>query len=159
MTSGVIASRREGVDGPAVIEGQEVRMTVSGVAMRRLALAADAAACGAMGLALAGWSGALGAVFGLPAGLLLAVGLGLLPWAAWLGRLAAQAAPGRGAVRVVVAVNAVWVADSVALVLLAPALGWAMTALGVGFVLAQAAACGVVAMVLGMGLRRRVVVA
>ncbi len=129
-------------------------MTVS-VGMLRLALAADAAACAAMGVALAGWSGALGALFGLPAGLLVGVGLGLLPWAAWLGWLAARTVPGRGAVRAVVVVNAIWVLDSVALVLVAPLLGWTMTGLGTGFVLAQAAACGVVAMVLGMSLRRR----
>ncbi len=125
----------------------------------RLALAADAAACGAMGVALAGWSGALGTLFGLPAGLLLVVGIGLLPWAAWLGWLAAQAAPGRGAVRAVVVVNALWVADSVALVLLAPMLGWAMTALGIAFVLAQAAACAGVAVVLAMRGGQRVATA
>ena len=55
---------------------------------------------------------------GLPAALLIGAGAFLLVFAAFVGRLAAQAQPARPAVLGVIAVNVVWVADSVLLLAL-----------------------------------------
>lgn len=128
---------------------------VSPTPLLRLALLGDAAASGATGLLLAAAAGPLSGLLGLPEPLLVAAGLALLPYAAavaWLGR---RAAPARNAVRAVVAVNAVWVADSLLLLALEPALaGLAPTALGVAFVLAQAAVVAGFAAAQWLALRR-----
>lgn len=53
---------------------------------------------------LAGWTG-------LPPGLVLAVGAGLVPWAALLAWLAGRVAVARAAIGTVVALNFLWVID------------------------------------------------
>lgn len=109
----------------------------------RLALLGDAAASGATGLLLAAAAGPLAPLLGLPEPLLRGAGLILLPYAAlvaWAGR---AAAPPRGAIWAIIAVNLLWVADSLLLLAL-PRL--APTSLGIAFVLAQAL------VVLGFGL-------
>lgn len=53
---------------------------------------------------LAGWAG-------LPPGLVLAVGAGLVPWAALLAWLAGRGAVARAAIGAVVALNFLWVLD------------------------------------------------
>lgn len=105
----------------------------------RLALLGDAAASGATGLLLAAAAGPLAGLLGLPEPLLRVAGLLLLPYAAFVAWAGTRAAPARTAVRAIIAVNLLWVADSV-LLLLGPALaGLRPTALGVAFVLFQAA--------------------
>ena len=99
-------------------------------------LAADAALCLVAGLALAGGAGLVAGVLGLPGGLLRGAGLALLPVAGCIVWLARQAQPPRRAVGALVALNLAWVLASFALLWS----GWfAPTALGTGFVVAQAA--------------------
>lgn len=96
----------------------------------------DAAGCAAMGLVLSVAPGAVAALTGLPSGLLLPVGLLLIP-VALLMALAAWLRPTpRSLLLVLVAGNAAWVAAS----LLVLALGLVEpNGLGIAFVLAQAA--------------------
>jgi hypothetical protein len=103
----------------------------------KLALLGDAAACAASGLLLAAGAGALAGPLGLPDPLLRIAGLALLPWAAFLAFIGSRAAPARGAVGAIIAVNAVWVLDS--LLLAGGAFGVVPSVPGVAFVLAQAA--------------------
>ncbi|NKE47657.1 hypothetical protein HB662_22955 [Roseomonas frigidaquae] len=106
----------------------------------KLALLGDAAACAASGLLLAAGAGALAVPLDLPEGLLRGAGLALLPWAAFVGFTGSRAAPARGAVLTIIAVNALWVLDS--LLLAAGAFGLAPGRLGTAFILAQATIAG-----------------
>lgn len=102
----------------------------------RLALAADAAASGAMGLLLAAAPGAVGSITHLPAALLSGAGLFLLGYAGLLGWLATRAAVPRAMLWLLVAGNLIWAVESAALPLLgfvAPN-GW-----GIAFLAVQAA--------------------
>lgn len=118
----------------------------------RFALIADAAASGALGLGLAALAGPLSGLLGLPEALPRYVGIFLIVWAAGVLWLGTRARPARRAVWAVIAVNAVWALDSVLLLLS----GWiAPTALGVAFILVQAAAVAVFAEIQYVGLRRR----
>lgn len=119
----------------------------------RRVLAADAIMSGACGLLLLLASGVLGAPLGLPEPLLRWVGVILLPFAAFVGYLAASGRAPRAAVWTIVIVNAAWVVDSVLLLLS----GWiAPTTLGVAFILVQAAAVAILADLQVLGLRRSV---
>ncbi len=101
----------------------------------RVALLGDAAASAATGLLMAAAAGPLSALLGLPQPLLLAAGLFLLPYAALVAWLGAKPAMPSAAVWAVIAINALWVIESAALLLL----GWVQpTALGTGFIIAQA---------------------
>ncbi len=119
----------------------------------RLALLADAAASGAMGLLLLAGGAALSGPFGLPAALLQGAGAALLPWAAlvfWMSRR--PSLPGWG-VWAIIGLNLAWVVESVLLLLS----GWVSpTGLGIAFVLAQAAAVDAFATAQWLGLRRSV---
>lgn len=117
----------------------------------RLALAADAAACGAMGLLLAGAAKPLAPLFGLPVTLLQGAGLALLPCAAALAILAGRHAIPSLAAYAVIGINLLWIVDS----LLVAFAGWfAPSTLGLGFVLAQAAAVAAVTECEFVGLKR-----
>lgn len=99
-------------------------------------LVADAALCLTAGLVLLAFGGPAAALLGLPAGLLRAAGLALLPVAVFIIRLARQPTPPERAVVLLVVLNVAWVLASVLLLLgglVAP------TVLGTAFVLAQAA--------------------
>ena len=105
----------------------------------RLSLMVDAVASGATGLLLAALPAPLGALFGLPPALLLAVGLFFLPYAAAVAFVATRAAPLRRAVQAIILLNVVWVADSLLFAALSgPLLGLAPGPLGIAFVVAQA---------------------
>lgn len=105
-------------------------------------LAIDAATCAVMGLVLNIAAAPLAALTGLPAALLGAAGLSLLPIALFMALVAWRPHP--AAVRLVVLGNAAWVAAS--LLLVVPT-GWvAPTTLGIAFVLAQALAVAVLAL-------------
>jgi hypothetical protein len=101
--------------------------------MLKWALLGDAAASAATGLLLAAAAGPLAASFGLPAGLLQAAGLILLPYAGFVLWAGTRAEAPRLAVRAIIALNLLWVLDSAMLLLFQPA-----SPLGVAFVVAQA---------------------
>lgn len=105
----------------------------------RTILAFDAATCLAMGVVLALGAGPIAAVTGLPPNLLFWAGLVLLPTAAFIAVVARR--PFGSGVRTVVAGNVLWVGAS--LFVLASSTG--ANALGVAFVLAQAAVVAVFA--------------
>lgn len=117
----------------------------------RNALALDAAACAGMGLLLAAMAEPLSGPLGFPPAFLRGAGLVLLPCAALLAFFASRAALPRLAVLAVIGVNIVWIAESLATLLT----GWfAPSGLGIGFVLAQAAAVAAVTELEIIGLRR-----
>lgn len=105
----------------------------------RLALLADAASSGAMGLLLAAGAGPLDPLLGLPAILLRPLGLALLPFAAFVAWVGTRETIRPIFVWTIVVVNAIWVLDSAAL-LMWP--GVAPTGFGQLFVAAQAIAVG-----------------
>ncbi len=113
-------------------------------------LAFDAATCIATGALLAGASGFVAGLTGLPALLLFYAGLSLLPFAALLIWLASRPVLPRAAVLAVAGYNALWALDSV--VLLASGIV-RPTALGIAFVLAQAAVVAVLALLQARGSR------
>jgi len=122
---------------------------LSPAAWLRTVLWADAASCVAMGALLAAGADALAGPFGLPAALLRAAGLGLLPFAALVAWIAARGAP-RGGVWLVIAANVLWVLDSVALLAFFEA-----STLGQAFVIGQAGAVAALALLEAQALRRR----
>lgn len=117
----------------------------------RYALIADAAASGATGLLMIAGAAALTGLLGLPVALMREAGLLLVPYVALVAFVGARARIPLGPVKAIVALNVVWVAGSIALL----GSGWvAPTALGYAFVIAQAAAVGVLAGLQLVGLRR-----
>jgi hypothetical protein len=121
----------------------------------RLSLMIDAVASGATGLLMAALPGPLGAFFGLPPGLVQGVGLFFLPYAAGVAYLGTRPAPARRGVQLVILLNLIWVVDSVLFAAFAgPLLGLAPSALGIAFVLAQAALVLGFALLQAIALRR-----
>lgn len=115
----------------------------------RLALLADAAASGVMGLILSAAAPALGQLLDLPKDLLLEAGVALIPWSAFVLWTSTRAPIPGGAARAIVAVNLVWVAGSLlTLALLSPG------ARGLAFVLVQAMAVAGLAAMQWIALRR-----
>ena len=110
---------------------------ITNASLLRLALLADAAASGAMGVLMAAGGGLIAPFLGLPPQLMLWAGLALIPFAALVGWAGTRQPPPHGAAKTIVAVNLAWVAGSAALPALLPA---APTALGLAFVAVQAAA-------------------
>lgn len=125
--------------------------STSSPALLRALLGIDAASSLAMALLLGLGAGALAPRLGLPAALLQAAGLALLPFVGLLVWLVRRSAPPRSAVWAVVAINLVWVLESL---LIGAGLWFAPTALGQGFVLAQAGAVAVLAALQASALRR-----
>jgi len=116
----------------------------------RRVLLADAAMSGLSGVTLVLGAPVLEPAFALPRALLIVVGLGLLPFSAFLVAIARRPLS-PAAVRTVVAANAAWVVASVLLL----ASGWIQpTALGYAFVVVQAMAVAVVGGLEYFGLRR-----
>jgi hypothetical protein len=121
------------------------------VTFLRRVLVLDAASCIGMGVLVTAGTGYLESLLGLPAPLLRTTGASLLPFAGVLIWLATRSVPPRAGVIAVIVCNAVWVIDSLALL----ASGWlAPTALGTAFILAQAAAVAVLAVLEYVGLKR-----
>ena len=118
----------------------------------RLALLADAAASGGMGVLLATAADPLAQWFGLPVALLREVGLLLIPYAGLLLYLASKQTTPRLPAQLIVAGNVLWVLGSAMLLmsgLVAPA------ALGTAFVIAQALIIAILAELQVMGLKRQ----
>lgn len=125
---------------------------------RRAIYLADALGSLALGLGMAAFAGPLGTAAGsaLPTEMLLAIGLGLLPWAgfnAWVGRRTSYPA---GAALLNVAGDALWVIASLALLAFA---GAGLTQTGATVVGMLAAAVAVVGVIKASGLRRPVATA
>lgn len=117
----------------------------------RAALWLDAAASGVTGVLMLVGSDLLAGPLGLPAVLLRAAGLILLPYAGFVALVARRDVPSPGAVRAVIACNVAWVVASIAIL----AQGWvAPTVLGYAFVIAQAVVVGALAELQFIGLRR-----
>ena len=117
----------------------------------RLVLKLDAAACGALGVASLGGAPVLDDLLGVPDGLLASVGVFLAAWAVVLWVISSRPRVSKIAAWGVILFNLAWTVDS-AVVLAA---GWfPLTAVGVAFVLAQAAAVAVIAAAQFYALRR-----
>jgi hypothetical protein len=135
----------------AAVDVGRAAARTDGGRLLRLALKLDAAAAGALGALLAIGGAELDGPLGAPTTFLVPTGLFLVAYAMCLWFVATRPSVSRPAVWTVIGLNLLWVADSVVLV----AAGWfALTALGTGFVLVQAAAVALVADLEFMGLRR-----
>lgn len=125
-------------------------MAVHSPFLRRV-IAFDAVACAASGALMAFAAAPLAELTGLSPSLTQPTGIFLLVWAAFLGWLATRPALPRAVVWTIIAVNVVWVVENALFLLL----GWVQpTALGYGFVIAQAVAVGIIADLQFVGLKR-----
>ena len=120
----------------------------------RLALTADAAACGVMGAGLALAGAALDDVLGIPTGWLIALGVVLIGIAAGIGWVATRPTIEANAGWFVIVGNLVWVAASIVTVV---AGFWPLTVAGTVVVIAQAVAVLALVDLEYVGLRRRTV--
>ena len=119
----------------------------------RWVLFIDAASCVATGLLAMIGSSALEQFLGLPRELMRYAGVSLLPFAAFLVYLATRETFSQAMVWAVILLNALWTVDSVLLLLT----GWVdPTALGYGFVVAQALGVAILAALEYVGLRKLV---
>ena len=112
---------------------------------------ADAASCAATGSLQVAFTETLARVTGLPAPLLLGVGVFLLAYAAVAAFIASRSTPPRGLIGLVVVGNFGWAVACVALLVSGV---FAVSALGMVWVLAQAACVVVLAELQWTGLRR-----
>jgi hypothetical protein len=117
----------------------------------RRALLADAAASGATALLVIAGAGLLEGLLGLPAALLFWAGIVLIPYVAFVAWAGMRNAISHPAVWAIIAANAAWAAASIGLLLS----GWiAPNALGIAFVVAQAAVVALLGELQYMALRR-----
>jgi hypothetical protein len=117
----------------------------------RRSLILDAVASGATGALMLAGAGLLEGWLGVPAALLRAAGVVLVPYVAFVGYLATRETLTPAAVWTVVAANGLWAAASIGLLLS----GWvAPTALGYAFVIAQAAVVAAFGELQYVGMRR-----
>ncbi|HRP78545.1 MAG TPA: hypothetical protein PL183_05500 [Aquamicrobium sp.] len=125
-------------------------MTIDNTPFLRNVLLADAAmGAAAAALTIIG-SGLLAPLLGLPEALLFWAGVALVPVAAFLLVMARRALVPRSWLREIVFVNWAWVAASLGMLAFAPI---APNALGIIFILAQAAAVAGFAVLEGLALR------
>jgi hypothetical protein len=117
----------------------------------RFALLADALASGAMGVLMTAGAGLLAPFLGLPFPLLFWAGLLLIPFALFVAWTGTREQPPSAAAGVIILVNLAWVAGSVVLLAL---LSQAPTSLGYAFVIAQALAVLVLALMQWTGASR-----
>lgn len=117
----------------------------------RLVLKLDAVATAAVGLLSAGASMALDTFLGLPLALLVAVGVFLLVYAAFVWRAGARRKLNRGAVQLAVVINLLYTAACLVVMASRP---FPLSTWGVAFVLAQAVAVALFAVLQLVGLRR-----
>lgn len=118
----------------------------------RRALAADAVISGAAGALQLAAAGPLSALLALDAGLLRGSGALLVLWTGFLAWLLSRKNIGAGPAWAVIGINLAWVVASVALWLTGAV---APNALGLGYLLAQAAVVAVFAELQFFGLRRQ----
>lgn len=126
-------------------------MTLANTPSLRNALLLDAVVSTAAGLLMLLGAQWLAPILGLPQALLVWAGVAIFPFVALLVFLSRQQSVSRMLVVDVVGLNVLWVVASVALLVAAPI---EPTALGVAFVLAQAAAVGLFAVLQWSAMRR-----
>jgi hypothetical protein len=119
-----------------------------GVFLRRT-LFADAATCAVVGALMSVASAPLQRLTGLPAWLLVAAGLALLPYGALLAWTASRGTVPHAAVWAAICLNITWAADCALL----PAFGFDPTLYGVAFLAAQVLTVSVFAALEFTGLR------
>lgn len=125
-------------------------MTIHISTFLRRVLVLDAATSGIAGIAMIAGAGFIAGLTGLPQQLLFWAGVVLVPWTAALAFFASRETMPRLALVDIAAINVLWVAASIALLLT----GWiAPNGFGILFVLAQAAAVAVYAMLQASALR------
>jgi uncharacterized membrane protein required for colicin V production len=117
----------------------------------RTLLLVDLVATVGFALALLLGAGALDQLLGASTGLLRGIGLALVPFAALQAYLVSRDQPPARAVTALIAGNALWAVASIAALIGLPL---ALTAVGTGFVIAQAVAVGALAELQTVGLRR-----
>ena len=120
-------------------------------AFLRQVLKLDALLSAATASALILGAAVLAQMTGLPVNLLIVVGLGLIPWVAFLLWVATRPTVPVAAVWVVIVLNLVWVVDCA---LVAFGVGFTPTAWGVGFATANALGTLLLADLEYVGLRR-----
>ena len=119
----------------------------------RRVLLADAVLSAGTGAAMALGAELASPLLGLPVPLLQGAGVICVGWSVVVGLCGVRPQLPRGVVLAVIALNVLWVLESVALLLS----GWvAPTALGIAFVLFQAAIVGVLAELQYVGMKRAV---
>lgn len=117
----------------------------------RTALKIDAVACGLTGLGFIGTPRTHNDLFGLPAGLTLPTGVFLLLFAVAVWFTGSRRRIEPRAVIAVISANVAWVVASVAVI----AAGWLeLTSIGIGYVVLQALAVGILAELEFIGMRR-----
>lgn len=117
----------------------------------RRSLQLDAVATGAVGALVLAAGPALDDLLGAPLTLLRPVGLFLVAYAAAIWTVGARPTISRPAAWAALVLNTAWAVDSLVLVVAGP---FALTGLGVAFVLAQAAVVALFAALQCLGLRR-----
>ena len=117
----------------------------------RLSLQLDAVATGAVGALMLAVGAVLDDLLGTPLTLLVPAGIFLIAYAAAIWAVGSRPVVSRPAARAALIINLLWTVASVALVTPGP---FALTALGMAFVLAQAAAVALFADLQFVGLRR-----
>ena len=123
--------------------------TPRSVLLRRVLLA-DAIISGATGIAMMLGAGTLASLLGVPEPLLRWAGASLIPFAAFVGVLAARESLAAGAVRAVIVANVLWAVDSVLLLFT----GWVEpSVLGYAFIIGQAVIVAALAEIQHIGLR------
>lgn len=125
-------------------------MTIENTPFLRNVLLADAAMGAAAAALTIPGAGLLAPLLGLPPALLFWAGVALVPVVAFLLAMARRASVPRSWLREIVLVNWAWVAASLGILAFAPI---APNALGVAFILAQAAAVAGFAVLEGLALR------
>jgi len=120
-------------------------------AFLRQVLKADALLSAATAAAMLLGAAVLAPITGLPASLLSVVGLGLIPWVAFLLWVATRPTVPAASVWLVIVLNLVWVVDCA---LVAFGVGFKPTAWGVGFAVANALGTLLLADLEYVGLRR-----
>ena len=125
--------------------------TIRASSFLRRVLAVDALASAASGIAMIAFAEVLANLLQLPADLLSEAGIVLLPFAAFVGFVAARSEPARFAVWAIIGLNILWVVDSILLLVA----DWVTpNALGYAVVIGQAAGILVLADLEYIGYRR-----
>jgi|GEM_PF-188264 len=142
--------RRKGLPGASTHKESLMSVFASPRFLSRV-MWADAASCLATGALQVAFTGALAVATGLPAALLLGTGVFLLAYAALAALIASRPVPPRTLIGLVVVGNFAWAAGCAALLVggLFP-----LTALGMAWLVAQAAVVIVLAELQWTGLRR-----
>lgn len=131
-------------------------MKFNELSLLRKVLMADAAISGMTGALMAAGAGFLNNPLGISENVLVVAGIGLLPFAVFVGWLAGQNNPAPSSLKTVAAINVAWVIASITILvagIVTP------TALGVAFVIAQAVVVAFFAEAQLFSLKRRSAVA